>query len=203
MEKVNQFLQAVQNRRSCYALTGQSPINVGHIEHLVRECVKQAPSAFNSQSARVLVLFGEKHHQFWKLTEDTLRAVVPADKFAATQEKIASFDAAFGTLLYFEEWKAVEELQAKFPAYKDNFPLWAYQSNGMLEFMIWTALAEAGVGASLQHYNPLIDEHVREVFDTPKSWKLIAQMPFGQAYEPPQPKDFLPLEERVQFLGKK
>ena len=203
MEKTNQFLTAVARRRSCYALNGQSPLNPAQIEHLVCECVKQVPSAFNSQSARVLVLFHEQHHQFWKLTLDVLRDKIPAGKFAPTQEKIASFDAAFGTLLYFEEWKTVEELQAKFPTYKDNFPLWAYQSNGMLEFMIWTALAQSGVGASLQHYNPLIDEGVQQLFQTPPSWKLIAQMPFGQPYEPPQPKDFLPIDERVRILGKK
>ena len=105
MEKTNQFLTAVARRRSCYALNGQSPLNPAQIEHLVRECVKQVPSAFNSQSARVLVLFHEQHHQFWKLTLDVLRDKIPAGKFAPTQEKIASFDAAFGTLLYFEEWK--------------------------------------------------------------------------------------------------
>ena len=201
MEKTNQFLSAVTQRRSNYTLTGQSPLSASQIEHIVRECVKQAPSAFNSQSARVLVLFREKHHQFWQLTKDTLRAIIPADKFAATEQKIKSFDAAFGTILYFEEWKTVEELQAKFPAYKDNFLLWAYQSNGMLEFMIWTALAQSGVGASLQHYNPLVDEGVQKIFQTPSSWKLIAQMPFGQPYEPPQAKDFLPLDERVLVLG--
>ena len=202
MEKTNQFLAAVANRRSNYTLTGQSPLSTAQIEHVVRECVKQAPSAFNSQSARVLVLFGQKHHALWKLTADALRQIIPADKFAPTQEKIASFDKAFGTILYFEEWKAVEALQAKFPAYKDNFPLWAYQSNGMLEFMIWTALAQSGVGATLQHYNPLIDARVQAAFNTPDSWKLIAQMPFGQPYEPAQPKDFLPLNERVHILGK-
>lgn len=202
MEKTNQFLQAVAARRSNYTLTGQSPLNISQIEHIVRECVKQAPSAFNCQSARVLVLFAEKHHAFWKLTLDTLRAQIPADKFPPTEQKIKSFDAAFGTILYFEEWKEVKKLQAKFPAYKDNFPLWAYQSNGMLEFMIWTALAQGAVGASLQHYNPLVDKGVQQLFQTPPSWKLIAQMPFGQPYEPPQPKDFLPLDERVKIRGK-
>ena len=203
MDKTNEFLAAVTARRSNYTLTGQSPISAAQIEQIVRECVKQAPSAFNSQSARVAVLFGKEHRALWQLTEDALRDVVPADKFVPTQEKIASFAKAFGTILYFEEWKSVEDLQAKFPAYKDNFPLWAYQSNGMLEFMVWTALAEAGVGASLQHYNPLIDARVQATFHTPSSWKLIAQMPFGQPSEPPQPKDFLPLDERVKVFGKK
>ena len=202
MENTNQFLAAVAERRSNYTLTGQCPLNTAQVEHIVRECVKQAPSAFNCQSVRVLVLFDDKHHAFWNLTLETLRAQIPAEKFAPTAQKIASFDAAFGTILYFEEWKTVEALQAKFPAYKDNFPLWAYQSNGMLEFMIWTALAQSGVGASLQHYNPLVDQGVQQIFQTPPSWKLIAQMPFGQPYEPPQPKDFLPLNERIKIVGK-
>ena len=29
---------------------------------------------------------------------------------------------------------------------------------GMLQLAVWTALAEKGLGASLQHYNPLIDD---------------------------------------------
>lgn len=32
--------------------------------------------------------------------------------------------------------------------------------HGMAEYATWLALTEAGLGASLQHYNPLIDEAV-------------------------------------------
>ena len=35
------------------------------------------------------------------------------------------------------------------------------------------------MGASLQHYNPLIDDEVRRVWNLSDDWKLIAQMPFG------------------------
>lgn len=200
MEKENRFLSAVENRRTRYALTDRSPVSDDKIEEIIRFAVKCAPSAFNSQGARLLVLFGEKHHAFWHLTKDALKKIVPPENFSATEEKIDSFDAARGTILYFEDWNTVEGLQQKFPTYKDNFPIWAYQSNGMVEFIIWTALAEVGLGASLQHYNPLVDEAVRREFSVPESWKLIAQMPFGEPYAPADKKDFLPLDERVKIL---
>ncbi len=44
---------------------------------------------------------------------------------------------------------------------------------------MWTALAEAGIGASLQHYNPLVDEAVRREWGIAANWQLRAQMPFG------------------------
>lgn len=200
MEKETCFLRAVENRRTRYALTNRSPLPDEKIEEVVRFAVKYAPSAFNSQGARLLVLFGERHKAFWRLTKDSLKEIVPADQFTPTEQKIDSFAAARGTVLYFEDWDTVKNLQEKFPTYKDNFPVWAYQSNGMLEFIVWTALADAGLGASLQHYNPLVDEKVREVFGVPSSWKLLAQMPFGEAYAPAEPKTFLPVDERVKVL---
>ena len=200
MEKEKNFLHAVENRRTRYALTDRSPVSDDKIEEIIRFAVKCAPSAFNSQGARLLVLLGEKHHAFWRLTKEALKKIVPAENFSATQDKLVSFDAARGTILYFEDWATVEGLQQKFPTYKDNFPIWAYQSNGMVEFIIWTALAEVGVGASLQHYNPLVDEAVRREFGVPESWKLIAQMPFGAPYAPAEQKDFISLDERVKIL---
>ena len=114
-------------------------------------------------------------------------------------QKISSFAAAYGTILYYDDIDTVLHLQEKFPVYKDNFPIWAQQANGMLQFAIWTALAEAGVGASLQHYNPLIDEKVSAAFDVAASWRLVAQMPFGQPVAPAQEKTYLPLEQRLRI----
>lgn len=201
MEQKNAFLRAAEKRRSRYALTDKSPVSDGQIVRLVQELVRTAPSAFNSQGARVLVLFGDKHRAFWQLVREALQRIVPAEKFAPTEEKLASFAAAHGTVLFFEDWKTVEEQERKFPTYKEHFPMWAYQSNGMLEFMVWTAFAEWGLGASLQHYNPLVDEAVRRAFGVPESWKLLAQMPFGVPSAPAGEKTFLPLSERVKVLG--
>jgi predicted oxidoreductase (fatty acid repression mutant protein) len=75
--------------------------------------------------------------------------------------------------------QSFKQLQEQFPLYKENFALWSMQSAGMLNLVVWTALAEAGMGASLQHYNPLIDEAVKAKFNLPATWRLIAQMPLA------------------------
>ena len=72
----------------------------------------------------------------------------------------------------------------------------------MLQYIIWTMLEAEGYGASLQHYNPLIDEKVKVVWDIPENWLLLAQMPFGKPLAEPEPKSSLPLEDRVKvFFG--
>ena len=93
--------------------------------------------------------------------------------------------------------EVVENLQKAFPSYKDNFPIWSQQTSAMHQFAIWTMLEDAGLGASLQHYNPLIDERIREEWNINPNWKLIAQMPFGTPTKEPGEKDFKPLSERV------
>ena len=55
----------------------------------------------------------------------------------------------------------------------------------------------AGMGASLQHYNPLIDDEVRKVWNLSDDWKLIAQMPFGVPVAQPGSKEVMSLDERV------
>ena len=69
----------------------------------------------------------------------------------------------------------------------------------MLQFAFWTGLEVEGGGATLQHYNPVIDEAVKAAWDIPANWKLIAQMPFGKPVSAPAPKGFQPLEERIKL----
>lgn len=158
------------------------------------------PTAFNSQSARIVILFNQQHDELWDLTKETLRAVVPADSFASTEEKMNAFRNGKGTILYFEDQSVIQGLQEQFALYKDNFPIWSKQSSGMLQFVIWTALSNEGLGASLQHYNPLIDDKVKKKWDIPKSWKLIGQMPFGKKLAEPGEKEFSPLENRLKVF---
>ena len=59
------------------------------------------------------------------------------------------------------------------------------------------------VGASLQHYNPLIDDEVRKAWNLPGDWKLVAQMPFGVPVAQPGSKEVMSLDERVfEFTDK-
>lgn len=70
----------------------------------------------------------------------------------------------------------------------------------MHQLTIWTLLEDAGFGASLQHYNPLIDEPIHRQWAIPAHWKLIAQMPFGTPLQTPPEKEILPLENRIKIF---
>ena len=195
------FFTAVKDRRTYYGISKEAVVSDERIRELVEEAVKHTPSSFNSQSARVVVLLGEQHDKLWNLTKETLRKIVPAENFAPTEEKMNAFGNGYGTVLFFEDQSVVKGLQEKFAAYKDNFPVWSEQSSGMLQFVVWTALETEGFGASLQHYNPLINEEVQQTWNLPSEWKLIAQMPFGKPTAQPGEKQFQPIEERVKFFA--
>jgi uncharacterized protein len=193
------FENALKERRSFYAIGKEPVISDTEIQSLIADAVKYTPSAFNSQSARVIVLFGAQHDKLWDITEETLRPLVPADKFSATEEKINGFKNGYGTVLFFEDQDTVAGLQTAYPLYKDSFPVWSLESSGMLQSNVWMMLEAAGFGVNLQHYNPLIDEKVRKTWSVPSEWKLLAEMPFGKPLAEPDRKTFLPVEERFRI----
>ena len=187
-------------RRSIYNLGNEQVMTQDEIVALIKHAVKYAPSAFNSQSARVLILFGEAYRKLWDITMKALHKVTPPERLENMIIKISSFQKGLGTVLFFEDETAIRALKSQYPLYAENFPIWAQQSNGMLQYMIWSALTEHNVGASLQHYNPLIDDAVRTEFAVPEDWKLVAQMPFGSIAAPADDKTFQPLEGRVKVF---
>ncbi|GGM33293.1 nitroreductase [Paraliobacillus quinghaiensis] len=193
------FYTAIKDRRTIYGISNEEIVSQERIEEVVKYAVKHTPYAFNSQSGRVVVLFGEQHQALWDITKETLRKIVPAENFAATEERVDSFASGYGTVLFFEDQEVVEGLQKQMELYKDNFPIWSDQSSGMLQYNVWTSLDIEGLGASLQHYNPLIDDEVKEKWDIPSSWLLRAQMPFGKPVAPAGEKEFQPLDERVKI----
>lgn len=194
------YYAAIKERRSIYAISKDTTVTQERIQEVVEYAVNHTPSAFNSQSSRVMILFGEQHDKLWDITTETLRKIVPADSFASTEAKIGSFKAGFGTVLFFEDQAVVEYLQKEFSLYAENFPVWSGQSAGMLQHVIWTSLSVEGLGGSLQHYNPLIDDEVKQEWNIPSSWKLLAQMPFGNIEAPAGDKEFNPIIDRVKVI---
>lgn len=196
----NAFLKAIQNRRSIYTLRKESPISEERIEALLKEALTNVPSAFNSQSARIVLLFGSEHDALWEIVKEALRPKVPADRFSQTEAKINSFKSSYGTILYFDDTSVTNALKAQFPTYAENFEPWAEQANGMLQFAIWTLLESEGLGVNLQHYNPLIDAAVAKRFNLPDSWLLRAQMPFGAFDAVPPEKEKISTDERMRIF---
>jgi predicted oxidoreductase (fatty acid repression mutant protein) len=198
MEK--NFYAAVADRRTFYGISKDMVVSDERIKEVIEHAVKYTPTAFNSQSARVILLLEKQHDKLWNITMEALRKVVPADKFKPTEDKINSFKSGYGTVLFFEDSSIIESLQQQFPLYKDNFPVWSQQGNGMHQYVIWTALQIEGFGASLQHYNELIENEIKKEWSVPSNWKLIGQMPFGKPTAEPGEKQFQPLDERIKIF---
>ncbi len=192
---------AIAERRSHYAIGGQALTSDEKIIKVLEQASLHSPSAYNSQSSRVVLLLGEHHKKVWKILMDVMRERLSAERFPRTEKKINSFMAAYGTVLFFEDLDVVEKLVKKFPTYGENFKEWSLQGVGILEYIVWMTLEAEGYGASLQHYNELINDLVIEEWDLPASWKLNAQMPFGNILEAPPEKTFLPLDARLKIFG--
>ena len=193
--------QAAETRRSIYALNKNLTISNEEISEIVKHAVLHTPSSFNSQSTRVVVLFGEEHGKVWQFVEDALRAIVPAEQFEPTAQKLNLFKAGAATILFFEDQNVVKGLQEQFPSYAANFPVWADHANAMMQYALWTTLAAAGVGANLQHYNPLPDAAIAKEWNLPESWLLRAQMVIGGIEAPAGEKTFEPVENRLKVFG--
>lgn len=191
---------AVEDRRTYYSIGSEAPASDERIMEIIRHAVKHAPTAFNSQSARIAVLLGKDHERLWNIASEILKGIVPPENFAATEKKLLSFRNGYGTVLYFEDQDTVKGLEEKYPLYADNFPVWSLESSGMLQYIVWALLEAEGFGVSLQHYNPLIDRKVAETWKIPASWKLLGEMPFGNPTAAPVEKTFLPLDGRVKVF---
>lgn len=197
----NSLLQLLKKRRTYYKLGRRPVLPEVRLHRLLEEAVLHVPSAFNSQSTRIVLLLGEQHEYFWNTVKNILQAMTLAEAFERTRAKIdGAFLAGEGTVLFFEDKKVVEGLQQQFPLYKDSFPTYAEHTSAMHQLAVWMLLEEAGYGASLQHYNPLVDEAVTEKWNISPDWKLVAQMPFGSPEEEPGEKAFNPIAERVKVF---
>ena len=80
------------------------------IEHII----KYTPSAFNSQSTRIVLLLNDQHHKFWDNTKTVLKDVMGPDRdFTPTEQRIDGFKHAYGTILYFEDEDVIKVYKNK------------------------------------------------------------------------------------------
>lgn len=192
------FLEYVKNRRSYYPLSKDISLSPDGIDDIVKVAIQNVPSSYNSQSSRVVVLHGAHHDKLWDITSEILRSTVTDDEqWKSTAQRMSWFKGAAGTILFFIDQDVVRGMQDRFPLFADGFPAWASQSTAMLQFTLWTALEAEGMGANLQHYNPIIDKRVAAEWNIPATWQLNAQLVFGGRTSETYPKESKPVEETV------
>lgn len=187
------MFKGLEKRRSYYNIGKNIPISDEELIQLVEDVTLAVPDAFNMQSQRVVVVLGAEQDRLWDGIYDAFEGKV-------TREKIDSFKSGHGTILYFTDRNTVKEIQEKLPNYAENFDTWSQHSIAMLQISLWTELRDKEIGASLQHYNPVIDDVVKEICHIPDNWKLVAQMPFGEILEEPEVKEKLAIKQRVKVV---
>lgn len=203
---VEHLFAAAETRISCYTLTKESPISDKRIHEIVAFAIKHAPSSFNVQSARAVILTGSQHDKLWAIADSTAKAIKSEKEYGMLGGMVKGFAGAYGTVLWFEDTDALDGLAAKNPMFGHLVPQWGDHSSGMHQFIVWTALELEGLGCNLQHFNfmPEFSEDVTNQWSLPKSWQLKSQLVFGKPENGlvrKRERTYAPVEERVKMFS--
>ncbi|KAI0973822.1 nitroreductase [Xylaria arbuscula] len=197
------LLDGIKQRSSLHALTSDIDVSDARIQEIVREGILHAPSPFNCQSGRAIVLLKEEHKKFWDIAYDVAKGSAPPQAFEKVFEpRIKMFRASYGTILFYESQNAIDKVAGKTPMVKALMPQWSEHATGMLQYAVWTMLCAEGLGVNLQHYSPMVDAAIAKQWNTPADWSLKAQMVFGKPTGPRlHEKTFEPVEDRLKVFG--
>ena len=67
----SKLVELNKKRHSIYALGENLPLTQNEVYELVTDTIQSSPTAFNSQTVRAVVLFGEKSNRVWDIVEET------------------------------------------------------------------------------------------------------------------------------------
>ena len=78
---------AIKDRRSFYQLKNTSPVSDEEIQSIIEHVLLYAPSAFHSQSARIVLLLGDNQQNVGKSKAELKKVSKSEEAFKATEEK--------------------------------------------------------------------------------------------------------------------
>ena len=194
--------ELLKKRRSRYKLEKEIAVSDECIVELLQECVKHVPSTFNSHSTRLVLLLGDSHNRFWQTVLKAIAGITVPEAYEKSKQKIeTAFAAGHGTILFFEDSATTEKLEKEYPLYADEFQRYSEHTSAMHQIVMWLLLADANIGASLQHYEQLVEKDIKRHFSLPHGWKLIAEMPFGNATDSLPQKSLLSFDETIRIFN--
>lgn len=110
---MSDFNALLQKRRTIYGLGKNTDHSREEIVEAVRFAIQQAPSAFNSQTTRALVLFDEENTKLWNHIYDVQKDVLPEEMWGMMSGVMeGARDNALGTVLFFEDRDAAAKMPA-------------------------------------------------------------------------------------------
>lgn len=95
------IIKSLEKRRTYYNIDKNIPVLEKEIEEKIKEVTELVPDAFNMKSARVVIVFGEKHDLLWDEIYEVYGGKV-------SREKIDSFKAGAGTVLFLYDEETVK-----------------------------------------------------------------------------------------------
>lgn len=194
------FIEQLKQRRSIYDLGKRIHVSQQELTTLIQSAVECCPTPVNSKTTSIVIMMGPTHEKLWQVIFDNQKRHTPDAMRTALEEKIQSCSAAYGTVLFYEDQQIIQQLQKQYPFKAERYPLWSEQTSGMAQYAVWVALANLGLGASLQHYNPYIDADLAEEFALPVHWQLKAQLVFGSIESMPEPHEQSYMPQRVKIF---
>lgn len=198
---MSDLLTTLQKRRSIYQVGNTLNHSAEEVANAIGQAVIAAPSAFNSQTSRVVLVTGSTNQKVWDLIRKTQEPLLPEGKGGDFQRMVfeAGINAA-GSLIFFEDQEAISK---NIPASPERQAIYKEKNGAITQFVSWVVLADMGYGASLQHFNvgteEGYDQSIKDLLQVPDSWELSAQMPFGPVNDRPEPAEKLPLETIIQI----
>lgn len=193
------LITTIQKRRSQYAISGQSQVSNEKVAEVVTQVNREVPTAYNSQTNRVVLVFGQANEKVWQHIADVQRSVLGEEGWQMMGGIIEGAKNAQGTALFFADIEAVKNW---IPATEERQEVFKQHNSANAQYATWLALTDLGLGATLQHFNighdQGHDKGIREILDLPDSYELVAQMPFGAIEEPAGEKEYIDSETLVQ-----
>lgn len=104
MASTKPFSEAVKARRTYYALDSSSPIPDARIQEVVSHAILHVPSAFNSQTSRVVILLNDEHKKCWDLIAEIYKQQLSAEKFEHANQRFQGFRKGYGTVSVSVVW---------------------------------------------------------------------------------------------------
>lgn len=193
------FNQLLDTRRSVYMLKNTSKINDNDLLNLLYENLKKAPSAFNTQPVFAVIASKEQHKFVWDSVSNALEKILSTEQFKKTKAKLKVFENAYGTILLFKNTNDIEDIKKAYPGFANRQDFWGEQSFGIAAYTIWLTLADLGLGANMQHYDPLLDAAIEKEFKIPKGYVLEAEIVYGDIAINAEAKESKSQEELIKI----
>ena len=200
------FIQIAKLRHSVYHLGKNVKFSQKEIINLIENAIKVAPTPFNNQTVRAVILMGGYQGQVWQLIGQNVKQLVGSAKYQqVAAPKIHSFSQGYATVLFYTDTDIVKKTAKQVPGFPaHNFTEWSEQAQGNAQYSVWTALAEQKLGASIHHYSALFGQQVADAlakkFQVPKSWRLRTEMVLGSIEKPVQAKPLINDDQKFKVL---